>query len=228
MSAVIAAVDLRTMFGAMRDQRQRPTCMVFAASDAHAGLRDGWTPLSCEYLFYRAITRAKRRPHQAAPLGETLIALRKDGQPPEEAWPYLPVTPPDPSTWLPPSPIGALFGRDGAAGTEEIAQVIAHVEAGTPVILLILLSDSFYRPDGSAVVSQANDELPDPNRRHAVIAVGTGQVAGEKVVLIRNSWGPKWGEGGYGWLTEKFLGPRLYATAILKGDVDVSANSAAA
>jgi hypothetical protein len=179
-------------------------------------------------LFYRAITRAKRRPDQAAPLAETLIALRKDGQPHEETWPYLPVTPPDASTWLPPDPIGELFGRAGSAGFESIAEIIARLEAGVPVVLLIRLSDSFYHPDGSAVVSPANDELPDPNRRHAVIAVGSGEVGGERAVLIRNSWGPRWGDGGYGWLSEKFLGPRLYATAILKDDVDVSANCAAA
>ena len=42
------------MFGQARNQGARPTCMAFAASDIHAALRRGWSPLSCEYAFYQA------------------------------------------------------------------------------------------------------------------------------------------------------------------------------
>jgi hypothetical protein len=61
-----------------------------------------------------------------------------------------------------------------------------------------------------------------------VIAVGHGQVDGHRAILIRNSWGERWGDGGHGWLTEAFLGPRLFAAAKLTEEVDVSARAAAA
>jgi len=44
--SITVSVDLRPQFGPVRDQGDRPTCLAFAASDAHAGLRDPWEPLS--------------------------------------------------------------------------------------------------------------------------------------------------------------------------------------
>ena len=60
MSEIIVLRDLRKHFGDARDQGPRPTCLSFAASDAHAALRTGWTPLSCEFAFYQAQRRAGR------------------------------------------------------------------------------------------------------------------------------------------------------------------------
>ena len=52
------SVDLRSLFGPVGDQGPRPTCLAFAASDAHAALRSGWVPLSREYAFYQVAARA--------------------------------------------------------------------------------------------------------------------------------------------------------------------------
>jgi hypothetical protein len=79
--------DLRHLFGPVRDQGQRPTCLAFAASDTHAALRGAWEPLSCEYAFFHAQQRAGRSPHEGATLAPMLEALRHDGQPQETGWP---------------------------------------------------------------------------------------------------------------------------------------------
>ena len=113
MSVVTASVDMRSLFGPSRNQGPRPTCMAFAASDAHAALRTGWAPLSCEYAFYQAQRRAGRPPNKGALLSSMLDALREDGQPEESGWPYLATTPADVGSWAPPAEIGALFGRNG-------------------------------------------------------------------------------------------------------------------
>ncbi len=182
--------DLRPLFGPARDQGARPTCLAFAASDTHAGLRDGWAPLSCEFAFYAAQKRAGRPPTSGALLSTMLDALRLDGQPDEKGWPYLAAVPAD------------------------------H--------RLTMLSRSFFQPRGDGVVDPANDELPEPAQRHAVVAVGHGTVDGTPAILIRNSWGPGWGLEGHAWLTERFLAPRLFATANLTEEVDVSSHTAAA
>jgi hypothetical protein len=88
MSEITISVDLRASFGAARDQGARPTCLAFAASDTHAALREGWTPLSCEYAFFQAQRRAGRMPNAGALLSSMLEALCKDGQPEESGWPY--------------------------------------------------------------------------------------------------------------------------------------------
>lgn len=112
MSDITISVDLRASFGAARNQGSRPTCLAFAASDAHAALREGWVPLSCEYAFFQAQRHAGRMPSTGALLSSMLEALRKNGQPQESGWPYLSATPADPASWLPPREIGTLI--DGA------------------------------------------------------------------------------------------------------------------
>lgn len=228
MNVVVASVDLRSLFGPSRNQGSRPTCLAFAASDAHAALRGRWTPLSCEYAFYHAQRRANRAPSDGALLSSMLDALRIDGQPAESGWPYLATTPIVAASWSPPDAVGPLFGRAGGKFSPTIEDIIAELDRGRPVITLTMLSRSFYRPSPQAVIHPENGEAPEPARRHAVVAVGHGRVGSHRAILARNSWGPQWGDHGYGWLTETFLGPRIFAAAVLTEEVDVSARSAAA
>src|SRR4051812_13826074 len=87
--------DLRGQFGPVRDQGARPTCLAFAASDAHAALRAPWRALSCEFAFYHAQQRAERPFVVGAVLPSMLTALRENGQPVEDDWPYLDALPAD-------------------------------------------------------------------------------------------------------------------------------------
>ncbi len=228
MNEIVVSVDLRARFGPARNQGPRPTCMAFAASDAHAGLRTGWEPLSCEYAFYQAQRRAGRPPSIGALLSSMLEALREDGQPKEGGWPYLAATQVDAASWRPPTEIGALFGRNGKKVVHGLDRVIGELDQGRPVMILLILSRAFYARHPQGVVDPPIDEAPEPQRRHAVIAVGYGTVDGQRSLLIRNSWGLTWGDAGYGWLTERFLIPRMFAAALLLEEVDVSTRSAAA
>ena len=105
--------------------------------------------------------------------------------------------------------------------------MVTEMNAGRPVIMLLVLSASFYTPSPGGVIDPRPDEAPEPQRRHAVIAVGYGKVDAHRAVLVRNSWGDRWADGGYGWLTEPFLGPRLFAAAKLTEEVNVSTRPAA-
>lgn len=220
--------DLRPLLGPVRDQGSRPTCLAFAASDTHAGLREGWTPLSCEYAFFHAQRRSGRRHDQGATLSAMLETLTFDGQPVESGWPYLDAVPVDPTHWTPPADVGPCFGRKGAPAALDLDPIVEALDRKKPVMLLSTLSRSFFVPASEGLVDPANDERPDPNLRHAIVAVGHGKVAGQSAILIRNSWGADWGLDGHAWLTEKFLKPRLFATAILTEDIDVSTRAAAA
>lgn len=213
------AHDLRHLFGPARDQGPRPTCLAFAASDTHAGTRPGWDPLSCEFAFWRAQQRGRRPPSSGATLGHMLEALRLDGQPYEAGWPYLPATPVDVDNWAPPATPGPMFGRDGHEGVASFAAAQAHLANSVPVMLLMMLSPSFFTPAVHGVVVAAPGEVPQPAVRHAVVAVASGEVGGEAAILVRNSWGEGWGIDGHAWLTEAFVTPRLFALASLGGDV---------
>lgn len=203
------------MFGLVRNQGSRPTCLAFAASDAHAALRPGWTPLSCEFAFYHAQRRAGRSPGQGALLSATLETLREDGQPDETGWPYLAKVPADLTAWAPPVNVGEVFARDGLTTSVSVDAIVQELDAGRPVILLLQLSAAFFGPGPGGVVDPAPGEPPERDRRHAVIAVGHGDGDGQIAILIRNRWGDRWAANGYAWLTQGFLGPRLFAAAKL-------------
>jgi hypothetical protein len=219
--------DLRAMFGPVRDQGDRPTCLAFAASDSHAALRDGWTPLSCEFAFYHSQRRSGRSPHIGATLVGMLDTLREDGQPVEPDWPYLRAIPSDLDAWAPPE-FTAVYRRAGERRGKDVDEVAALLDNGCPVLLLMMLSDAFYVPDARGVVVAPLGEGPDPHRRHAAVAVAHGIVAGERAVLVRNSWGPDWGINGHAWLPETFLTPRLFRVALLTENIDVLAHRTAA
>jgi hypothetical protein len=227
MPIIQMAVDLRNQFGPVRDQGARPTCLAFAASDSHAGLRAGWDPLSCEFAFYHAQRRAGRSPTQGAVLPAMLDALRGDGQPHEAGWPYLASAPVDPVLWSPPPAVGNCYGRNGVTGGLDPAGVRSMLALARPIVLLTMLSASFYLPV-TGVIDPAQGEAPEPSQRHAVVAVGHGTADGVPAILIRNSWGSAWGVDGHAWLTDAFLAPRLFATATLLEEVDVPTRAIAA
>lgn len=207
--------DMRAAFGLARNQGIRPTCLAFAASDAHAVVRGPWVPLSSEFAFYHAQRRSKRPPHQGAVLSKMLEVLNEDGQPIESEWPYLASVPSDLASWQPPAGITQVYRRLGDIETATVDEIVRRLDEGRAVLATMMLSDSFYLPANDGVVDVVPGEGPDPTRRHAVVAAGHGIRNGERLILVRNSWGEDWGVGGYGWLTESFLQPRLMRVAAL-------------
>lgn len=206
-------VDLRSSFGAARDQSSRPTCLAFAASDTHAAVRPGWEPLSAEWAYYHAVKRDGGLPHDGSTLASMLAVIKLDGQPVETEWPYMQSDFIDVMLWEPPTSSAALYFRDHAGCGLGLQHVVGQLDAGIPTLITMTLSNAFYMPDANGVVDR--NEAIDPKRRHAVVAVGYGERAGMPVILIRNSWGEGWGLKGYAWLTESYLAPRLTAASIL-------------
>lgn len=223
---ITVGTDLRPLFGPVRDQGSRPTCLAFAASDAHAGLRPDWVELSCEYAFYHAQMLSSRSPHVGATLPSMLDTLYNQGQPAERDWPYLATSPSGHTAWIPPSTVGVCFKRNSQMSTDPVTAIITELGRQNPVLLLATLSPSFFAPTPDGIIRPKQGEQPDPTLRHAVVAVGHGDIGGAPVILVRNSWGTAWGLGGYAWLTESFLTPRLFATATLLEEVNVSPNPA--
>ena len=215
------------MFGPARDQGARPTCLAFAASDTHAALRSPWSPLSCEFAFYHAQRRAGRPPTGGALLGPMLTALQEDGQPIEADWPYLASLPVKLDDYGPPDGL-TVYRRSGGLQAGGIDEIVATLDSGAPLLVLMMLSDAFYMPNAEGIVIAPPGEGPDPFRRHAVIAVAYGSHGAERMILARNSWGAAWGLAGHAWLPESYLAPRLTRVAVLKEEVHVPAQTLAA
>jgi hypothetical protein len=212
---ILADKDLRGRFGPVRDQDPRPTCMAFAASDAHAATRSPWRELSVEWAYYHALKRDRTAPHAGATMASMLAGIEVDGQPIEVEWPYITELFTDMAVWTPPN-AKPLYRRDSASRMATVEGLIERLDADEPVLFTMSISQSFYLPEPNGLV--AASEPIEPKRVHAVIAVGHGKHAGDTVILVRNSWGEAWGLKGHAWLTPVYLAPRLLAAATMNGD----------
>ncbi|WP_299877970.1 C1 family peptidase [uncultured Sulfitobacter sp.] len=229
MTLVIPTVDLRGQFAPIRDQGSRPTCLAFAASDAHGALLDPDTELSCEFLYYHAQKIGGRDATSGATVPDVLAALKSEGQPIEADWPYIQKKPDQVmKSWTPPTDFGDIYKRNGDRCGQLANDVVQYLNAGLPVISLIFLCDSFFAAQRGRIIETSPASTPNINMRHAVVAVGYGTASSGRCFLIRNSWGNGWGDDGYAWIAEDLFDASLYDIAVLKEGSHVSGNKAAA
>lgn len=206
------ATDLRAALLPIRQQGRRHSCLAFASTAAHEHGVASTEYLCVEYLYYHSV---KRMPGQNAVRGTSMAAaaeaLANEGQPVEAAWPYNAV---DTNPWTPPIFTGPVLKANLSVGSMNFSGIVAALDAGKPVVLGLIVTDAFYRPDTKGHVSYL---AHDPDRSgHAVLAVGhIASPQKDAALLVRNSWGSGWGVGGYGWLPQAYVERQLRETALL-------------
>lgn len=222
-------IDLRCQYTPIRDQGSRPTCLAFAASDAHGALLEPNTELSCEYLYYHAQQIGGRDATIGATVPDVLKALRNEGQPVERDWPYIQKKSDQIiNAWQPPTILRDLYMRNGQSCGHLSDQVAKHLDDGSSVISLIFLCDPFFAAQKGKIIEASPTSKPNINLRHAVVAVGYGNTHSGRCFLIRNSWGMGWGDDGYAWIMEDIFDASLFDIAILKDGSHVFGNQATA
>ncbi len=221
------STDMRGDLGTVRDQGRRPTCLSFAASDAHRHARGHPDWLCVEWLYFHAARRAGTGPRCGTTIPDTQAILRGTGQPVEAAWPYSAAWP-DPASWQPPGGVSSLFNCESSSCAPGLHGIRAGLLAGRPVVVGVFLSGTYRFPAnwtriGTEVLLAPDRHEPiDRNDGHAMVIVGHGRHAGEPVMLLRNSWGSRWGHKGHAWVREDCLAPRLVGAFVIeKGDGDV-------
>lgn len=205
-------VDLRPSLLPVRNQGRRPSCLAFASSGAHEHQVAHGEHLCVEFLFFHAVARTPgQSPAAGTTLAATTAALSEDGQPVETAWPY---TDDQLTPWAVPTITSAIHKTTMISGKLGFDGVVDALDNGAPVILGLVITDAFFRPNAAG---QVLDRAPDIERGgHAVLAVGHGaDSAGSPALLVRNSWGDAWGIGGHAWLPRAYVNRQLYETAIL-------------
>jgi C1A family cysteine protease len=210
---IVPLVDLRSSFGEARSQGDRSTCMAFATSDCHSAARNDVAFLSPEFLHYNALRRRSFNDFEdGVSSSEIFTVVETDGQPLEEGWPYLSSVPDKVEMWKPPVNCRPIFKRNFCPEKRSVERIEMLLDRRQPVVIVMEISLSFYRPSTVGIVSASKSEPLIAT--HAVVAVGRGKQLDENLVLIRNSWGMSWGLDGHAWLASSYLEHRLICMSV--------------
>jgi C1A family cysteine protease len=202
--SVVPMIDLTKSLGAVREQGDRPTCMAFAISELHRHGAQAVELFSAEYL-YRAAANlmSSWQPYTGLALGSVLKAVNAPGQPCEQDCPYEP-NEPDHAPPLMPAVSGQLHTTLATACHVNVDDLTKRVEKGQPVGLVLQLTDTFLLPQGGIV---EYSQVVVSTENHAVVAAGFGthSATNEPHFLVRNTWGPSWGNSGSAWLPARYI-----------------------
>lgn len=218
--------DLRQWFPAVEDQGDLGSC----TANAGVGLLEYFecrafgqhTDASRLFLYKATRNMMHWRGDTGAFLRNTMGAMVLFGVPPEEYWPYVTADfDKEPSAFCYAFAQNyqaiSYYRLDPPETTKEelLARIKAHLGAGLPSMFGFTVYSSYEQADTTGMI-------PFPVKGdtviggHAVVAAGyddslmiknTDPKAKETkgALLIRNSWGTGWGEGGYGWLPYEYV-----------------------
>jgi len=134
-------------------------------------------------------------------------ALRDWGIPLERYWPFKTERVNDELSWGAHQQASAFkvkkWWRIYSGGKDRIEDICQALASGYPVVFGVPVDSAFLDHKGSGSVG-----APDPTKnvgRHMMYAVGYKTVNGERWIRIVNSWGVRWGDGGFFWARESFF-----------------------
>lgn len=222
MAAPPPIVDFRSRLPQVRDQADRPTCVAFAVSVGHEDVRfreNGRTEDLSEDGLYWGCKKIDGNASAGTSFESAAEALEQWGQPLETVWPYNAAFngsgAPSPPAGV--SPSDGWFRRRMGSGGSGLDQVRSSLAAGSIVMVGLVLTDRFFAPASGWIASPAaTDRLFGG---HAVAAVGYNETASTPHLILRNSWGTGWGDGGYGYLPYNYFHTYVLACWIMAGSI---------
>ena len=205
-----ASVDLRPQCPPVYDQRPLQSCTANASAAAvqferrRLKLKPDFVPSRLFIYYNERKMLGTENVDGGAPLREAIKSLAKQGDCPEDRWPYDPAK----VNQVPPAPCYRDAVKYKDVRYQRLAQDLSHLQAclasGHPFVFAFGIYESFYTP-----ASQKADMPPTPQAgekfigNHAVMAVGYEDQG--KRFIVRNSMGRDWGQDGYFYLPYGYL-----------------------
>ena len=206
---VPAVVDLRPNCPPVYDQGQLGSCTANAIAGAiefdrkKQGLSD-FVPSRLFIYYNERVMEGTVGSDSGAQIRDGIKSVNKIGAPPETDWPY------DISkfTQKPPPKAYADAKQDRAVQYQKIVQTLAQIQgclaSGFGFVFGFTVYESF---ESQTVAKTGIMPMPAPHEKklggHAVMAVGYNTA--NRMMIVRNSWGPSWGQGGYFMMPFEFI-----------------------
>jgi C1A family cysteine protease len=226
-AALPAKVDLRAWCAPIEDQGQLGSC----TANAGVGMIEfyqkkaygEWLDGSRLFLYKATRNLLGWTGDTGAYLRTTMGAMALFGVPPEKYWPYkIASFDVEPSAFLyafAQSFQAVNYYRLDPVGTTPanlLSQIKTNLAANLPSMFGFTVYNSVSQANGAG-----KGKIPYPSSKdkvaggHAIMAVGYDDALTIKnanssttttgALLIRNSWGTSWGDGGYGWLPYEYV-----------------------
>ncbi|MCB1174774.1 MAG: hypothetical protein KDK39_14485 [Leptospiraceae bacterium] len=198
-------VDLRRMLTPVEDQGATNSCTANAVAGAYEYLAkkhlqgDSWDA-SRLFLYYNARSLDEDMESiedEGSAICVAISSLQKYGICSEDTWPFQ-------EDEVNEEPSADAYDEAARFLVEDFAIVPTKLQSwkeclaeGMPIIFGIDLFDSFERQrrPGLVPMPTKKEKERDEHASHAMLCVGYSDK--DKVFIVRNSWGPDWGDKGY-------------------------------
>jgi len=216
-------VDLRDLCSPVEDQGNLGSCTAQSAANLIEFLErrsfNSWLNVSRLFIYKTTRNLMKTTGDTGAYLRTTMKSLAHFGVPPEDFWPYI-----TEKFDIEPSAFIYAYASNFQALEYYRVDTIGKKPEEILLDLKKLLCGGLPFIFGFMVYSSIEDanktgKIPLPSKKdrllggHAVMAAGFDDnitIAKSKgAFLIKNSWGDKWGESGYGWLPYEYVEKNL-------------------
>ncbi|MGZ8218755.1 C1 family peptidase [Methylomagnum sp.] len=195
--------DLSARFPTPGNQGRQGSCTAWATSYAarsyHEARRQGWNPDDPAHQFSPAFiyNQVKARDcHSGSAISNALQLLKDTGAAPLAEFPYDD----DDCSRQPDAELvtaAARYRIDDwrTVDTDKLDDLKGQIAIGNPVIFGMDVSDSFEDLDDDIY----NDLTSPRTGGHAMVLVGYSEP--RRAFKLINSWGTRWGDGGFGWVS---------------------------
>jgi uncharacterized tellurite resistance protein B-like protein len=212
LSKLPPKVDLRPFMTAVEDQQATNSCAANATAGAYEylvkrHLGEEAYDVSRMFIYYNA--RAAADPDNIQDEGSILScvidSLKQHGACSEETWPFAESNVNEQPSDEAYQEAGSFLIEDTELVPTELQAWKTALAAGHPIIFGVTLFGSFdkHKKAGLVPMPSPSEAGRDSHGGHAMLCVGYSDP--DQIFIVRNSWGPGWGDKGYCYIPYRYL-----------------------